>query len=176
MQKSRNVKATPNSGPPDYLIIECHCEVEAIKDANPWPFKEALSHAVNIMIDSIISIEFSVGSLVAKALCCFDVNFHRVSNFSNFNGNEYEIVKVHEIKATKDIDAVIQEIGQNSKWLSLSRHDDRVNFLLSEPGIAPEVVIQTNVCDFGMVERVIIEAMEKSLLDLELLGLEYYWE
>jgi hypothetical protein len=81
IQLAKRVPRSGSSDPLDYVIVEYHCEQCGIKDANPWEFRELLSQAVDIPMDSIISVEFCVGSLVAKALCSFDVNFTRVKKF-----------------------------------------------------------------------------------------------
>jgi hypothetical protein len=174
IQIAKRTQTNPICGPLDYVVIEWHCEAQTMKDANPWAFKEAVSRVMIIEIDSIISIEFCVGSLVARALCPFDVNFHRFSDDLTVDRKQYKLVAVHKIKSTKEIDAVISQIEQNSKWLSLSHHDDQVEFLLSEPGIEQEIVSKSTICDFDLIHRTITEATEKSLLDLEFVCVDFY--
>jgi hypothetical protein len=174
MKLLKSSKPTQSSAPPDYLIIECHFKDGTIQDANPWIFKRLLSQAVTLPVDSMISIEFSVGSLVAKSLWQFDVNFKQVSDFPNSETGKWVVDDVSTVKCTGEIEGLIKQIKENSKWLSLNEPDDEFDFLLSKPGISPENIVKAPIRDFRIADEFLTEAMEKSVLDLELVSINFY--
>jgi hypothetical protein len=143
ISKSIHLSSFPSADPPDFLVIECHCEEDILRNANPWAFIECLKKVFKVPHDRIISVEICLGSVVAKALCSFDMNFLNIREFSDQFEQTWYAEIIHQFKATRAIEKLINDIKQNSESLFLNYHNEKLFFLLSEPQILPLNTVHT---------------------------------
>jgi hypothetical protein len=174
IQQSKSAPPSDSSVPPDYVIYECHCDNAGIRDADPTAFKMLLSQSLGIHPDSVFSLEICTGSLIVKALFPYQVTFNKVTKFNGSGNQKWDVTVVHEIKATPEIQKVVEEVKANSQWLSSNDPNIKFNFLFSEPNVTPVNLINTTLVDFATVDRFVTDSIEKSLLDLEISDISFY--
>jgi hypothetical protein len=174
IQQSRSAPPLHGFVPPDYIIYECHCDDAGTKDADLVGFRALLSQSLAIDPDAIVSFQICAGSLIVKALFQYRVTFNKVTKFNGPGNQKWKVHVVHEIKATPEINELIEEIKQNSHWLSIPERDIRWDFLLSDPNVPPLHFINTTLVDFTTVDQFVTNSIEKSFLDLEISDISFY--
>jgi hypothetical protein len=174
IQQSKSTQPSDSSVSPDYVIYECHCDDAGIKDADPIAFKMLLAQSVGIHPDSVVSLEICTGSLLVKALFPYQVTFNKVTKFNGSGNQQWAVTVVHAITATPEIEELVAEVKVNSQWLSIQDPNIKFDFLFSEPNMTPMNLINGTLVDFAMVDRFVTDSIEKSLLDLEIVDINFY--
>jgi hypothetical protein len=173
----QHAKSSPfidSTGPPDYVIYECHCGNATIKDADPRAFMLYFSEALGVHSDSIISHEIAPSSLITKALLPYEISLKKVTDFNTSGNQQWKVTETYQFNAAADIQELVEEIKVNSYGLSNSQLDKKLNFLFTEPNASPIRIMITPIVDFSMVEYFVTRSIEKSILDIEIADIDLY--